>query len=96
MRESLPSLILLVLMSAVLGLTPGYAQEHTGAITGSVRDTAQGVLPGAEPLPCFVCESCQLGSANEAANSLCEPACDLCLTYHQGVMRQHRQTDCSI
>jgi|SRR5438105_14283016 len=47
MRKSLPSLFLLVLVTAVLGLTPGNAQEHTGVITGNVRDRAQGVLPGA-------------------------------------------------
>ena len=47
MRRSLCSLFLMALISTVLWLSPATAQDRNGSISGSVTDSAKGVLPGA-------------------------------------------------
>ncbi len=47
MRKSLCSLFLVTVISNVLWLSSAMAQDRNGSITGSVTDSAKGVLPGA-------------------------------------------------
>src|SRR5262245_42881109 len=47
-RRSFASVVLSALLGAIFAVVPAFAQENTGSIKGTVKDSAGGVIAGAK------------------------------------------------